>query len=272
MTTSELASALDGLAHAAAANATAAAAAPLSGSSAALHDWTTWSWTQRIVFAAVVLLGYDVLHRVVPLLFSFRPNLPVKGKHLDVLDAKDWAFIAFNRLTGVTFVYNCLQYMSLSSSVPWALSELSVMNTVVALPALFVFYDFFYCLWHRLLHVRGLYGLVHKHHHRQVVPTRGTLDAMNVHPVEFVVGEYLHLAAMMVVPAHALTCGIFIILLGVLTTLNHTRLDVKVPLGIFAVAWHDLHHRIPQSNYGQYTMFWDHLWGSYRADPDAKAA
>jgi len=34
------------------------------------------------------------------------------------------------------------------------------------------------------------------------------------------------------------------------------------------VRWHDLHHRLPQSNYGQYTMVWDHLWGSYREDPD----
>lgn len=269
MTTSELASALGSFAHAAT-NASSTGGAW--DSSATLHDYRTWTWTQCIVFSAVVLLGYDVLHRLVPLLFSFRPELPVKGKHLDTLDPKDWAFIAFNRLTGVTFVYNCLQYMSVSPHVPWGLNELTVMNTVFALPALFIFYDFFYCLWHRLLHVRGIYGWVHKHHHRQVVPTRGTLDAMNVHPVEFIVGEYLHLLAMMAVPAHAITCGVFIILLGVLTTLNHTRLDVKVPLGIFSVSWHDLHHRLPQSNYGQYTMFWDHLWGSYRTDADIKVA
>jgi hypothetical protein len=37
------------------------------------------------------------------------PHLPVKGKHLDVLDAKDWAFILFNRLSGLMFVYHCLQ-------------------------------------------------------------------------------------------------------------------------------------------------------------------
>lgn len=233
-------------------------------------------------------------------------------------------------------------------------------------------------------------------------PTRGNHDAMNVHPVEFIVGEYLHLAAMMVVPVHAATCLVFIVMLGVLTSLNHTRYDVKVPYGIFQVRnakaqraahrdwpgacmcdcglrgvqgeavaltagiimrvliiwrrarvartpclslecqarsartcgararmhhsrtrtpiasdppppstfrtcdlpfrpsisphrsplsraflspflpaiplpsqvrWHDLHHRLPQSNYGQYTMFWDHLWGSYREDKDlAKAS
>lgn len=264
-----LRAALGGLAHAAAHASSIGAAWD---ASAALHDYRTWTWTQCVVFSTVVLLGYEALHRGVPLLFSWRPDLPAKGKHLDTLTSKDWAFITFNRLTGVSFVYNCLQYMSVSPHVKWGLHELTLMNTLVSMPAMFVFYDFFYCLWHRLLHVRGIYGLVHKHHHRQVVPTRGTLDAMNVHPLEFVVGEYLHLLAMMAVPAHAATCLVFIVLLGVLTTLNHTRLDVKVPLGIFSVRWHDLHHRIPQSNYGQYTMFWDHLWGSYREDLETKAA
>jgi hypothetical protein len=64
------------------------------------------------------------------------------------------------------------QYMSNSPRIPWGLHELSVMNTVIALPAMFVFYDFFYCLWHRLLHVRGIYGWIHKHHHRQVSTSR----------------------------------------------------------------------------------------------------
>ena len=27
---------------------------------------------------------------------------------------------------------------------------------------------------------------------------------------------------------------------------------------------HDVHHRLPESNYGQYTMLWDHAFGSYR--------
>jgi sterol desaturase/sphingolipid hydroxylase (fatty acid hydroxylase superfamily) len=27
---------------------------------------------------------------------------------------------------------------------------------------------------------------------------------------------------------------------------------------------HDVHHRLPESNYGQYIMLWDYLFGSYR--------
>jgi sterol desaturase/sphingolipid hydroxylase (fatty acid hydroxylase superfamily) len=33
--------------------------------------------------------------------------------------------------------------------------------------------------------------------------------------------------------------------------------------GLYDVKAHDIHHRIPESNYGQYTMFWDKLHGSW---------
>merc|ERR1719231_1743849 len=104
---------------------------------------------------------------------------------------------------------------------------LSLANTCGALPALFVAYDAFYAPFHRALHHRSVYAYVHKHHHRQVVPTRGNTDAINVHPIEFLLGEYnhvlaLHLVATYAVPVHAFTAVAFLVLGGVLATLNHT--------------------------------------------------
>jgi sterol desaturase/sphingolipid hydroxylase (fatty acid hydroxylase superfamily) len=51
---------------------------------------------------------------------------------------------------------------------------------------------------------------------------------------------------------------------GYMAGLNHTRHDLVVGI-IYDSKAHDVHHRIPQSNYGQYTMFWDYIIGSYRA-------
>ena len=56
------------------------------------------------------------------------------------------------------------------------------------IPVLFIVYDFFYTLLHGFLHIRAVYPLIHKHHHRQHFPTRGYLDAGNEHPIEHVVG------------------------------------------------------------------------------------
>ena len=101
------------------------------------------------------------------------------------------------------------------------------------------------------------------HHHRQISPTRGNYDAINVHPFEFLVGEYNHLFVVWLVPCHAATILSFLIFGGVLASLNHTRLDLQIP-GFYDVRNHDVHHRWPRSNYGQYTMFWDRVFGWYR--------
>jgi sterol desaturase/sphingolipid hydroxylase (fatty acid hydroxylase superfamily) len=53
--------------------------------------------------------------------------------------------------------------------VVWQLSELNWANSLLALPLLYVVYDFFYTLFHRALHHRSLYRHIHKHHHRQVI-------------------------------------------------------------------------------------------------------
>jgi sterol desaturase/sphingolipid hydroxylase (fatty acid hydroxylase superfamily) len=120
-----------------------------------------------------------------------------------------------------------------------------------------------------------VYRLVHKHHHRQHAPSRGNTDAINVHPFEFVVGEYIHLLSLLIC-GHLLRDGVhvgavmtFIVLGGVAASLNHTRLDVRVPWGVYEVRAHDVHHRLPKSNYGQYTMAWDRLLGTFRQYSDA---
>ena len=124
-----------------------------------------------------------------------------------------------------------------------------------------------------------MYRLIHKHHHRQHAPTRGNTDAINVHPFEFVVGEYIHLLAVFLVGAalraaggggvHAAAVFAFIVAGGVAASLNHTRLDVRLGWGAYEVRAHDVHHRLPKSNYGQYTMFWDRLLGTFREYSDA---
>jgi len=65
------------------------------------------------------------------------------------------------------------------------------------------------------------------------------------------------------IPCHVYTVVFFVAVGGILASLNHTRYDVNIPY-LYSVKVHDVHHRIPESNYGQYTMFWDKLFGSYR--------
>jgi sterol desaturase/sphingolipid hydroxylase (fatty acid hydroxylase superfamily) len=133
-----------------------------------------------------------------------------------------------------------IRYSATSPLVPVALTRLTLANTIVALVLMFAIYDFVYTIMHWVMHIRVLYPLVHKHHHRQHVPTRGNVDAVNVHPLEFVLGEFLHLGCLATLnfiglEVHALTVFFFIIIGGILASLNHTRADVRIPPSIYDV-------------------------------------
>jgi sterol desaturase/sphingolipid hydroxylase (fatty acid hydroxylase superfamily) len=126
-----------------------------------------------------------------------------------------------------------------------------------------------YTLFHGALHIKSIYGYIHKHHHRQKAPSRGNVDAVNVHPIEYILGEFNHLLALHLVSTyicniHIAAAMFFLAFGGYLAGLNHTRHDIVLLGGIYDSKAHDVHHRIPQSNYGQYSMLWDKLFNTYR--------
>lgn len=240
---------------------------------------STWEPYQFVAWAVVILVGFELLSLIVDRwqsIFGEKKQIPVRGKPLETLGALDNAFIWFNRFVSVLFVYHLLHYSYVwghdgSGHVKWAPAEVTVANTVGSWAAFHVLYDLCYCLFHRGLHHRKVYRLIHKHHHKQKAPSRGNRDAVNVHPFEFICGEYLHLLSVAVIPSHIFTVAFFVIAGGFMASLNHTRYDIALPLGLFDVKYHDEHHVVPNSNYGQYTMLWDHILGTYRDHPAEEA-
>eukprot|EP01041_Mallomonas_annulata_P009455 gene9455-19637_t len=227
------------------------------------YDIKSVSVLNMILFSGAILLGLEILSRIVPFLFKNFPRIPIKGKHLDELEQLDKSFIFINKLMTIVFVYHLWIVVHSTPSIKWRWDETNVFNTILSFIGFYAFYDLLYMLFHRALHIRSIYGYIHKHHHRQKAPSRGNTDAINVHPLEFMVGEYLHLLTIYIIPCHIYAVIIFILAGGVLASLNHTRYDVDIP-GVFSAKIHDVHHRMPERNYGQYTMYWDKIFGTYR--------
>ena len=154
----------------------------------------------------------------------------------------------FNKVWIPAFVYHTLRYVWYSENIAYGCSTVSLQNTALTLPMLFIIYDFFYSFFHRALHHRSIYAPIHKHHHQQMVPTNGIEDAINEHPFEYLVGEYLHLLAIAIVSnlvtLHVAAIGVFALGAGFLPALNHTRMDVSIP-GFYRSKHHDQHHVYP---------------------------
>ena len=188
-----------------------------------------WDWVQTGIFGVIMFAAQSLMPFVVLAFGAVAKEIPVKEsvKPLKNFEFIDHAFILHNKFVTILFLYHIDCFIWTSSNVSWKASELTFQNTVLAYIALYAIYDFFYTLFHRLLHVRGLYKYVHKHHHRQMVPFRGTPDAINVHPFEFTTGEYLHLFCLYWVPTHIYTILLFVISDGIFASLNHTRFCFK---------------------------------------------
>ena len=244
-----------------------------------------------VFFGAAILVSLEILNVWIQFtgrngwiigMRNVENGIPVRGKHLDELSLKDYLFISLNKAATPPFVYFLMKFMYFEESAVWSVEGMKWDNILLPLPFLFIIYDFFYTILHWALHIKAIYGYIHKHHHHQKAPSRANVDAVNVHPIEFFLGEYNHLFAVFLwcryfgMELHVAAVLIFLTLGGSMASLNHTRFDVvlsfpftsssKVSSGItiYDTKAHDVHHRIPQSNYGQYIMFWDWIFGTYR--------
>ena len=234
------------------------------------------------VFVVGVLLGYSVITAITQSSFLFGhcgSRLEVRAKRLEDPELRwtDYAFVTINKIVTVAYVVYAATSIRRASWVEWsASSEWPVWIHVPACIATVLLtlgcYDLIYVPFHRLLHVPALYPYIHKHHHRQAVPFRGTFDGINTHPLEFAFGEFLHVWALQVAGNFSTTVlgaklpyfGVlaFLITGGLMASLNHTRFGISIPF-VYDVRTHDVHHRKPRSNYCQFVPWFDMLYGSY---------
>jgi sterol desaturase/sphingolipid hydroxylase (fatty acid hydroxylase superfamily) len=136
-------------------------------------------------------------------------------------------------------------------------------NTLASTLLQLAVYDGIYYWFHRALHLPAIYPYIHKHHHKQLAPTRGTIDGINTHPFEFISGLYHHILCLYLIPSHIYGAATFLVITSLMASLNHTRWAVHIPY-IFEVRDHDMHHQIFTCNYAQYVPWFDWIFGTHR--------
>jgi sterol desaturase/sphingolipid hydroxylase (fatty acid hydroxylase superfamily) len=132
-------------------------------------------------------------------------------------------------------------------------------------------------LQHVLFHAVPALWRLHRMHHADL--EFDVTTGLRFHPIEILLSTVIKLAVVVALGAPALAVVIFEVLLNATSMFNHS--NVRVPLGIDRVLrWlvvtpdmHRVHHSImpreTNSNFGFNLPWWDRLFGTYRAQPQA---
>jgi len=241
-----------------------------------------WTSGHHLIFVALTavamaLMQYsmwdgskEVFQKGKPFRFG---NIPSVGPILtdEMLTYKDYLWTGINLIWTPIYCLHTMTYVQKVAVLDW--TPLPGLSFPLQLIAIFFIFDAIYVPLHGVAHWPAVYPWVHKHHHRQNSPFRGMWDGANVNPIEFMVGTHLHLLSDVILERSLLCFGltmhwsipiIFFIISTLFATLNHSRHDVRILAPFFFDARdHSVHHAWPRSNYGQFTMWWDHIWGSY---------
>jgi len=147
---------------------------------------------------------------------------------------------------------------------------LAILLSVLAL-------DFALYLQHLMFHAVPLFWRLHRMHHADL--DFDVTTGARFHPIEIILSMLIKFAVILALGPPAVAVLVFEILLNASSMFNHG--NVRIPAAIDRVLrWavvtpdmHRVHHSInpreTNSNFGFSLPWWDHLFGSYRAEPQA---
>lgn len=242
-------------------------------SSFLLNPWslTFPMWVAAAVAKEAALQATDVCITFACQRFDPLPSRTgTKPLYKNVLDRKDYAFLLMNSFVEMIFSSHLCYNAWYSSYIQRSWPSFGILNGPIALLLLILFNDMLYAPAHRLLHHPAVYPYIHKHHHRSIYPSRGNIDARNEHPIEQMIAMALWMTAIYMVAfstgMHAATIIGHLAVMTMGASLNHAGFDLEIRfLGVdwYSTGAHEMHHRRPDKNFAQFTMFWDKLMGTY---------
>jgi sterol desaturase/sphingolipid hydroxylase (fatty acid hydroxylase superfamily) len=132
-------------------------------------------------------------------------------------------------------------------------------------------------LQHRMFHAVPLLWRLHRVHHADL--DFDVTTGARFHPLEILLSTVIKFAVILVVGPPAVAVLVFEILLNATSMFNHSNVRIPMSLDRFVRGlvvtpdMHRVHHSIKpretNSNFGFNLSWWDRLFGTYRAQPEA---
>jgi len=210
-------------------------------------------------------LFHFLIHRGSPLAVARRRHQPKKQQTRAMIRSKV-PLVLFNgiMLNGIVGAGIAL------SSGPWGASywhstRYGFVHAALTTVGLFFFYHFALFYFHRAMHGPRLFRAFHHLHHRFKAPM--FLDALYEHPLEALYGSIVLIAPLFVFPVSLYGYLIFFAIVGVHEIVDHSGIDLDLPL-LSRSRHHDDHHRRSNCYYGQLLPVLDRAHGSVLVEGD----
>lgn len=175
--------------------------------------------------------------------------------------------IIFSFLSSVSDLPAIAKYTKIYTNV----SEYGWGYYFAIIPIMLMMHDLYFYLFHRLIHHRKIFNLIHLTHHKS--KTVSPLTAYSLDPLE-AVGEQLSLFLLIfLVPIHTTHVNIWVICVLIQAFYIHLGFEVfsdrflntRIGKLVYTSTSHANHHRSFKGNYGFYTLIWDKLFKTIRS-------
>lgn len=170
----------------------------------------------------------------------------------------------------------CLIFNTLMTLAGWKLWKMGVItinrdigwHCLVDVIALLVLMDFFMYLTHRIAHIKGIYEIIHKTHHKYEL-TR-PLSFFVLSPLEIIGFSSLWLCVIFIYKSSWLGIVVYLLINAAFGAIGHIGVEpfpkawIRIPIlqRFTTSTFHAQHHKDINSNFGFYTDIWDTLFGS----------
>ncbi len=164
-----------------------------------------------------------------------------------------------------------------AEGVGWGLLNIIPMPRWLAVLCSVVLLDLLIYWQHVAAHSMPHFWLLHMVHHAD--PDIDTTTGIRFHPLEIVISMLIKMAAVFILGAPAEAVILFEVVLNATAMFNHgnvrlpARLDGWLRQVVVTPDMHRVHHSVvvreTNSNFGFNLSVWDHLFGTYCAQPEA---
>ena len=177
----------------------------------------------------------------------------------------------------LVFPIGAVAFALVAEARGWGLFNVLSLPAWLTVAAGIILLDLAIYLQHVLFHAVPLLWRVHRMHHADL--EFDVTTGVRFHPIEMLLSTGIKFAVVAALGTPALAVLAFEILLNATSMFNHgnvalpTRLDRILRWIVVTPDMHRVHHSIEvretNSNFGFNLPWWDHLFGTYRDQPDA---